>query len=123
MRSKNPEYFKLIEDFINEYRDTNGTVPSNAEMSVGTGLSSATVSRYLAKMKEDGLISYDGHRTLQTKMMQRSRDAVALPVFSTAGSGIAASVPVTAFSTPVMMTRTGSSMKIPGAGGIPRLIM
>ena len=89
MRSKNPEYFKLIEDFINEYRDTNGTVPSNAEMSAGTGLSSATVSRYLAKMKEDGLISYDGHRTLQTKMMQRSRDiSVMVPILGEVACGL-----------------------------------
>lgn len=73
MRSKNPEYFKLLEDFINEYLDDNGTAPSNAEISAGTGLSSATVSRYLAQMREEGRVSYGGHRTLQTKKAQQSK--------------------------------------------------
>ena len=89
MRSKNPEYFKLIEDYINEYRDAKGTVPSNAEISSGTGLSSATVSRYLTKMKEDGQISYDGHRTIQTRKMQKARDtSLMVPVLGQVACGL-----------------------------------
>ena len=89
MRSKNPEYFRLIEDYINEYRDAKGTVPSNAEISSGTGLSSATVSRYLTKMKEDGQISYDGHRTLQTRKMQKARDgSVMVPILGQVACGL-----------------------------------
>ncbi len=89
MRSKNPEYFRLIEDYINEYRDAKGTVPSNAEISSGTGLSSATVSRYLAKMKEDGQISYDGHRTIQTRKMQKARDtSLMVPVLGQVACGL-----------------------------------
>ena len=89
MRSKNPEYFRLIEDYINEYRDAKGTVPSNAEISSGTGLSSATVSRYLAKMREDGQISYDGHRTIQTRKMQKARDgSVMVPILGQVACGL-----------------------------------
>ena len=89
MRSKNPEYFKRLEDFINEYRDENGTAPSNAEMAEGTGLSSATVSRYLSKMKEDGHISYDGHRTLRTRKMQQSREgSMMVPVLGQVACGL-----------------------------------
>ena len=89
MRSKNPEYFRLIEDYINEYRDAKGTVPSNAEISSGTGLSSATVSRYLAKMREDGRISYDGHRTIQTRKMQKARDeSVMVPILGQVACGL-----------------------------------
>lgn len=89
MRSKKPEYFKRLEDFINEYRDANGTVPSNAEMSEGTGLSTATVSRYLTKMKEDGYISFDGHRTLQTRKMQQSRESSQMvPVLGQVACGL-----------------------------------
>ncbi len=89
MRSKNPEYFRLIEDYINEYRDAKGTVPSNAEISSGTGLSSATVSRYLMKMKEDGQIRYDGHRTIQTRKMQKARDtSLMVPVLGQVACGL-----------------------------------
>ncbi len=89
MRSKNPEYFRLIEDYINEYRDAKGTVPSNAEISSGTGLSSATVSRYLTKMREDGQISYDGHRTIQTRKMQKARDgSVMVPILGQVACGL-----------------------------------
>lgn len=73
MRSKNPEYFKLLEEFIDNYQENNGTAPSNAEISSGTGLSSATVSRYLSVMREEGRISYDGHRTLITEKMKKSK--------------------------------------------------
>ena len=73
MRSKNPEYFKLLEEFIDNYQENNGTAPSNAEISAGTGLSSATVSRYLSVMREEGRISYDGHRTLITEKMKKSK--------------------------------------------------
>ena len=74
MRSKNPEYFKLLEEFIDNYQENNGTAPSNAEISAGTGLSSATVSRYLSVMREEGRISYDGHRTLITEKMKKSKE-------------------------------------------------
>ena len=89
MRTKNPEYFRRIEDFINEYCEVNGTAPSNTEISAGTSLSSATVSRYLVKMKEEGRISYSGHRTLQTKKMMQSKDSgVMVPILGQVACGI-----------------------------------
>ena len=89
MRSKNPEYFKLLENFVNEYQEKNGTVPSNAEISAGTELSAATVSRYLAQMKKDGRISYDGHRTLQTKKMQQSNgQSIMVPILGEVACGL-----------------------------------
>lgn len=89
MRSKNPEYFKLLEDFINEYQEVNGTAPTNAEISDGTGLSTATVSRYLAQMREDGRVRYDGHRNLQTKKMQKTRSgSTMVPILGQVACGL-----------------------------------
>lgn len=47
MRKKNQEYFPLLERFIDTYTDSQGVSPSTREIAAGTGLSTATVSRYL----------------------------------------------------------------------------
>lgn len=89
MQHKNPEYFTLIENFIEDYREKTGNAPSNPEIAKGVGLSPATVSRYLTKMREDGRISYNGRRTLQTKKMQRSRnEGVMVPLLGQVACGI-----------------------------------
>lgn len=43
------EYFTLIENFINEYREQHGVSPSLREIGRGIGISYATVSRHLAR--------------------------------------------------------------------------
>lgn len=81
-RKKNPETFRRIEEFINKYYEENGTSPSNAEIVQGIGVSSATVSRYLNQMKKDGVIRFDGIRTIQTKKMQKLRIAsIHVPIY------------------------------------------
>ena len=50
MRSKNQEHFTLLERFIDTYIDSQGISPSTREIASGTGLSLATVSRYLSYM-------------------------------------------------------------------------
>ena len=47
MRAKNPEYFTLLEEFIDDYIETYDRSPSQREVSEGTGMSTAAVSRYL----------------------------------------------------------------------------
>ena len=71
MQHKNPEFFTRIENFIGDYQLQNGYAPTNAEISSGTGLSTATVSRYIAAMKDEGILIGEGHRTIVTKKMQR----------------------------------------------------
>ena len=56
MRSKNQEHFTLLESFIDTYIDSQGVSPSTREIAAGTGLSLATVSRYLSYMREKGII-------------------------------------------------------------------
>ena len=67
MRSKNQEYFTLLERFIDSYIDSQGVSPSTREIASGTGLSLATVSRYLSYMREKGMIDYVGQRSIITQ--------------------------------------------------------
>ena len=54
MQHKNAEYFKRIIAFIDDYAVNNGSSPSVREISNGVGLSTATVSRYMQKLKANG---------------------------------------------------------------------
>ena len=67
MRSKNQEYFTLLERYIDTYTDSHGVSPSTREIAAGTGLSLATVSRYLSYMRENGMIDYVGQRNIVTQ--------------------------------------------------------
>ena len=67
MRNKNQEYFTLLERFIDSYIDSQGISPSTREIAAGTGLSLATVSRYLSYMRENGMINYVGQRSIITQ--------------------------------------------------------
>ena len=59
MQHKNAEYFKRIIAFIDDYAVNNGSSPSVREISNGVGLSTATVSRYMQKMKANGELDYE----------------------------------------------------------------
>ena len=87
MRSKNPAYFELLIRFIDDYIDNYGRSPSTQEMSSGTGLSPATVSRYLSRMREDGIIDYSGHRNIVTKR-NSAIETNAVPVLGSVSCGI-----------------------------------
>ena len=89
MRHKNEEYFALLENFINEYTIENGRSPSNRDMASGTGLSTATVSRYLQYMREQGMLDYDGQRNIRTLRQQKMSDTmVEVPILGTIACGI-----------------------------------
>ena len=87
MRSKNPAYFELLIRFIDDYIDNYGRSPSTQEIASGTGLSPATVSRYLSRMREDGIIDYSGHRNIVTKR-NRATETNAVPVLGSVSCGI-----------------------------------
>lgn len=87
MRSKNPAYFELLIRFIDDYIDNYGRSPSTHEIASGTGLSPATVSRYLSRMREDGIIDYSGHRNIVTKR-NSATETNAVPVLGSVSCGI-----------------------------------
>ncbi|MBR3421968.1 MAG: repressor LexA [Ruminococcus sp.] len=89
MRAKNPEYFTLLEEFIDEYIETYDRSPSQREVSKGTGMSTAAVSRYLSYMKETGMLNYDGTRHIIThKQRKKNHDTVEVPVVGSIACGI-----------------------------------
>ena len=89
MRSKNNEYFVLIEGFVDTYTDSHGISPSTREIATGTGLSTATVSRYMSYMREHGMIDYAGARNIITKRKRISSTAsISVPLLGAVPCGI-----------------------------------
>ena len=89
MRSKNKEYFQLIEGFIDSYMDENGCSPTNQEMADGAGLSTATISRYLSYMRDHGMLDYQGHRNIRTKMQEKKSSAsIGVPILGAVSCGV-----------------------------------
>ena len=89
MRTKNQEYFILLESFIDSYIDSQGVSPSTREIAAGTGLSLATVSRYLSYMRENGMIDYVGHRNITTQRMRMtSTGSNKVPLLGAVSCGI-----------------------------------
>lgn len=77
MQHKKEEFFEKIIVFINNYYERNGIPPTNREISKETELSTATVSRYINKMKEDGILEFEGHRGVITKQVKnRSNNSI-----------------------------------------------
>jgi repressor LexA len=89
MRSKNQEYFTLLERYIDTYTDSHGVSPSTREIAAGTGLSLATVSRYLSYMRENGMIDYVGQRNIITQRKRMtSTGSNKVPLLGSVSCGI-----------------------------------
>lgn len=90
MQRLNPENFKLIETFVDDYaRHSGGRSPSLMEIAQGLGLSKSTVSKYLNIMKADGSIDYEGHRGIVTKNMRSAAEGFcSVPVLGTVACGL-----------------------------------
>ncbi len=89
MRTKNAELFPVIENFINDYRETNNTSPSVQQIADHIGLSKTMASRYLADMQERGVIAMEGHRNISTRETKRTRsETVKVPVLGSVSCGI-----------------------------------
>ena len=89
MRSKNQEYFTLLERYIDTYTDSHGVSPSTREIAAGTGLSLATVSRYLSYMRENGMIDSVGQRNIITQRKRMtSTGSSKVPLLGAVSCGI-----------------------------------
>ena len=89
MRSKNPMYFKMIEEFINDYTEKNGTSPTVREIHEAVGLGVGTVSRYLAHMRENGMLDYSGRRNITTHEAKITRnETTKVPVLGAVSCGV-----------------------------------
>ena len=90
MRTKDENIFPILETFINEQIELNGVSPSVAEIAAAVGRSKATVSRYLAYMREHDMIDAGtGHRSIITKEAKLERQqTVRVPVLGSVSCGI-----------------------------------
>ncbi len=69
-----------ILQFINEYYDENGTIPTVRDVAAGTGIPVATVHRQLTRMREDGEIEYSGRKGIGTVRMEKEHGHIGVPV-------------------------------------------
>lgn len=89
MRTKNPETFKAIEEFVNEYTERHGVSPTVREIHAGIGLAVGTVSRYLSYMRENGMIDYNGCRNITTREAKiTKRETTRVPVLGVVSCGV-----------------------------------
>ena len=75
MRTKNTEYFTLLERYINSYYEKYSIAPTLPEIERDLGISKATASRYLHYMTEHEMISYEGYRRITTKQTAQNKES------------------------------------------------
>lgn len=68
MQVKKQKNIDAIIEFIDNYRMGTGLAPSMSEIARGVGLAQGTISKYVAYMKEQGIVDYDSSiRGIRTK--------------------------------------------------------
>lgn len=87
MRTKDESKKKLILNYIHEHYGRYGRAPVVLEIVDGTGLSNATVHRYLVDMREAGELEYSGKRGISTPKMKKEHPQAYMPVLGTVSCG------------------------------------
>ena len=75
MRVKKPEIMERIVTFANEYRREYGRSPSTSEIGAEVGVAKGTAYTYLTRMRDLGMIQYDG-KDIITNISERINKAV-----------------------------------------------
>ena len=86
MRSKNKTLMEAIEQFVCDYTDSYGISPTMQEVADGVGSTKPTVRRYILQMREDGVLSFTGRRTMASAKM--NTQAIRVPVLGRIACGI-----------------------------------
>ncbi|MBR0425624.1 MAG: repressor LexA [Clostridia bacterium] len=88
MKPLKTEYFTLLEEAVNRYREETGVAPTILELVERTGIPQATISRYLRYMNEHGMIEYAGHRRIRTRAAAKQNDdTVLVPLLGSIACG------------------------------------
>ena len=87
MRKKITERREIVLDFLQQYYIAYDTIPSEREISEGTGISNASVHRILVELREAGKLSYDGRRSARTEEMERVSNRNVVPVLGYVACG------------------------------------
>ena len=88
MQYKKPEYCAMIEDYINSFRNRQGSKPSERQIASGVGLAVGTVSKYLSYMRENGVLNYDVHRNITTRKSKGLMNMLYVPLLGSVSCGI-----------------------------------
>ena len=88
MQYKKPEYCAMIEDYINSYRNRQGSAPTVRQIASGVGLAVGTVSKYLSYMRENGVLDYDGHRSVTTRKTRGFMNMLYVPLLGAVSCGV-----------------------------------
>ena len=89
MRTQNPRLYPKIAEFIDEYRDQYNLAPSVQEVANYLGVSKATASRYLCRMREEGTVTCNGYRSISTlKSKENPKPTVKVAVLGRVSCGI-----------------------------------
>ena len=88
MQYKKPEYCAMIEDYINSFRNRQGSTPSVRQIASGVGLAVGTVSKYLSYMRENGVLDCDGHRNITTRKSKGLMNMLYVPLLGSVSCGI-----------------------------------
>ena len=89
MRTQNPRLYPKIAEFIDEYRDQYNLAPSVQEVANYLGVSKATASRYLCRMREEGTVTCNGYRSISTlESKENPRPTVKVAVLGRVSCGI-----------------------------------
>lgn len=86
MRTKNPEYFEVILNCIDKFKEERGFCPTVREIAEETGVAKTTVSRYIMDMRDRNVIDYCGHRNITTKGF--GGDSVKVPLLGAVSCGV-----------------------------------
>lgn len=73
MRSKNNDTFSAIRDAVRRYTETEGEMPTVRVIAAETGISRATVQRYLTALSESGELERDRHGRITTPVLSKMR--------------------------------------------------
>lgn len=89
MRSMDSDYFKRLEQFIDDYMDEYGRSPTTREIAAGTGRALSTVHKYLSQMRADGVLDYSGHRNITTRRKRiTATENVRVPILGQVSCGL-----------------------------------
>ena len=79
MARRNPEWYSIIYDYVNQYYAEQSKYPSVRDITAGTGISVSTVHRCLTDMKERGEIVYNGRRNIRSEILRQEQVFLFLP--------------------------------------------
>lgn len=87
MRSKINERKQLIADYIDEYYKQYADYPSEKDIENGTGIPAVSVHRCLVTMRDEGMIGYDGRRSIRTMQMDHTLSENIAPLLGSVACG------------------------------------